>query len=60
MITDNYLDEAIEAIEQAKKELGYEITRLQKHSVDTGNLEHISRLLKKVDSFLVRIKEAYS
>lgn len=60
MITDNYLDEAIESIEQAKKELAYEIARLQKHSVDTGNLEHINRLLKKVDSFLVRIKEAYS
>lgn len=60
MITDNYLDDAIETIEQAKKELDYEITRLQKQSIDTGNLEHIDRLLKKVDSFLVRIKEAYS
>lgn len=60
MITDNYLDDAIETIEQAKKELDYEITRLQKQSIDTGNLEHIDRLLKKVDSFLVRIKDAYS
>jgi chromosome condensin MukBEF complex kleisin-like MukF subunit len=60
MITDNYLNDAIETIEQAKKELDYEITRLQKQSIDTGNLEHIDRLLKKVDSFLVRIKEAYS
>jgi hypothetical protein len=60
MITDNYLDDAIETIEQAKKELDYEITRLQRQSIDTGNLEHIDRLLKKVDSFLVRIKDAYS
>ena len=60
MITDNYLDDAIETIEHAKKELDYEITRLQKQSIDTGNLEHIDRLLKKVDSFLVRIKEAFS
>lgn len=60
MITDNYLDDAIETIEQAKKELDYEITRLQKQGIDTGNLEHIDRLLKKVDSFLVRIKDAYS
>jgi len=60
MITDNYLNDAIETIEKAKKELNYEIARLQKHSFDTGNLEHIDKLLKKADSFLIRIKEAYS
>ena len=60
MITDNYLDEAIETIEQTKKELQYEIDRLDRHEVDTSNLEHINRLVKKVDSLLVRIKEAYT
>jgi hypothetical protein len=60
MITDNYLDGAIETIGEVKKEMEYEISRLQKHEVDTGNLEHIQRLIKKVDSFLSRIKEAYS
>lgn len=60
MITDNYLNDAIDTIEEAKKEMEYEIARLQKHSIDTGNLEHIQRLLKKVDSFLTRMKDAYS
>ncbi len=60
MITDNYLNEAIEAIEEVKKEMEYEISRLKKYDVDTGNLEHIQRLIKKVDSFLLRIKEAYN
>ncbi len=60
MITDNYLNDAIETIEEAKKELQYEMDRLKRHKVDTGNLEHIHRLMKKVDSFLLRIKEAYS
>ncbi len=60
MISDNYLNSAIESIEEARKEMEYEIVRLQKHKVDTGNLEHIQRLIKKVDSLLVRIKESYS
>lgn len=60
MITDNYLNDAIESIEEVKKEMEYEISRLQKHEVDTGNLEHIQRLIKKVDSFLTRMKDAYS
>ncbi len=60
MITDNYLDEAIETVERAQKELDYEIVRLKKHDIDTNNLEHINKLIKKVDSFLVRIKEAFS
>ena len=60
MITDNYLNDAIETIELAKQELQYEIDRLTRQNIDTGNLEHISRLIKKADSFLVRMKEAYS
>ncbi|GAK58877.1 hypothetical protein U27_05852 [Candidatus Vecturithrix granuli] len=60
MITDNYLDDAIETIQLAKQELQYEIDRLDRQKIDTGNLEHISRLIKKVDSFLIRMKEAYS
>ncbi|MDY0091225.1 MAG: hypothetical protein RBT80_00825 [Candidatus Vecturithrix sp.] len=59
MITDNYLDDAIETIQLAKQELQYEIDRLTRQNVDTANLDHINRLIKKVDSFLVRMKEAY-
>lgn len=60
MISDKYLDNAIESIEEVRKEMEYEIIRLQKHEIDTGNLEHIQRLVKKVDSLLVRIKDSYS
>ncbi len=59
MITDNYLHDAIETIEEVRKEMEYEISRLRKHNVDTGNLEHIQRLIKKTDSFLHRIQEAF-
>ena len=60
MITDNYLDDAIDTIQLAKQELQNEIDRLDRHEIGTGNLEHINRLIKKVESFLVRMKEAYS
>ena len=60
MITDYYLNDAIGAVEDAKKALDDEITRLKTQHVDTTNLEHVEHLLKKVDSFLVRIKEAFS
>jgi len=60
MITDYYLNDAIEAVEDAKKALNAEIERLKTNKVDTANLEHVEQLLKKVDSFLVRIKEAFS
>ena len=59
MITDNYLNNAIETIEEVKKEMEYEISRLKKHDVDTGNLEHIQRSIKKTGSFLQRMREAY-
>jgi hypothetical protein len=60
MIKDNYLEDAIDTIQLAKQELQNEIDRLDRHEVDTANLEHINRLVKKVESFLVRMKEAYS
>lgn len=60
MITDYYLNDAIDAVEDAKKALNAEIERLKTVNVDTANLEHVEQLLKKVDSFLVRIKEAFS
>ena len=60
MIHDDYLDNAIETIEEVKKEMQYEIDRLKRQNVDTGNLEHIEHLIKKVDSYLVRIREAFS
>ncbi|GAK52550.1 hypothetical protein U14_03802 [Candidatus Moduliflexus flocculans] len=60
MITDYYLNDAIDAVEDAKKALNAEIERLKTVNVDTTNLEHVEQLLKKVDSFLVRIKEAFS
>ena len=60
MITDYYLNDAIGAVEDEKKALDEEINRLKAQHVDTTNLEHIEHLLKKVDSFLVRIKEAFS
>ena len=60
MITDNYLTIAIETMAEVKKELDAEISRLKQHDVDTANLENILRLLKKIDSFLVRIQEAFN
>lgn len=60
MITDYYLNDAINAVEDAKKALHEEVERLKTQAVDTTNLEHVEQLLKKVDSFLVRIKEAFS
>ncbi len=60
MITDNYLTSAIETMAEVKKELEAEISRLKQHDVETANLENILRLLKKIDSFLVRIQEAFN
>ena len=60
MITDNYLDGAIETIQEARKEMDQEIARLKDHDVDIETLKRINRLLKKTDSLLVRMREAYS
>ena len=60
MITDNYLDDAIETIAEARKEMDAELARLKIQGVDVENLERISRSLKKADSLLVRMREAYS
>ena len=60
MITDNYLNGAIETIEEARNEMDAELARLKIQEVDVENLERISRLLKKVDSLLIRMREAYS
>ncbi|MBD3305414.1 hypothetical protein GF339_03470 [candidate division KSB3 bacterium] len=60
MIRDNYLESAIETIQEIDREMQYEIDRLIRHDVDPGNLEHIHQSVKKVMSLLVRIREAFS
>lgn len=59
MITDNYLDGAIDAVKKAREAIAQEITRLQESQTDTGNLESIEHLIQKADSFLVRMKETF-
>jgi hypothetical protein len=60
MITDNYLNGAIETLEEARNEMDAELARLKIQEVDVENLERLSRLLKKAHSLLVRMREAYS
>jgi hypothetical protein len=60
MITDNYLNGAIETLEEARKEMDAELARLKAQEIDIENLERLSRSLKKAYSLLVRMREAYS
>ena len=60
MIKDNYLEDAITTLEDAQRTLAEEISALKQRGVAAENLEHVQRLLSTVDSYLLRIQEAFS
>ncbi len=60
MIKDNYLEDAITTLEDAQRTLAEEISALKQRGVVAENLENVQRLLSTVDSYLLRIQEAFS
>ncbi len=60
MIKDNYLEDAITTLEDAQRALAEEISALKQRGVVAENLESVQRLLSTVDSYLLRIQEAFS
>ena len=60
MIKDNYLEDAITTLEDAQRALAEEISALKQRGVVAENLENVQRLLSTVDSYLLRIQEAFS
>ena len=60
MIKDNYLEDAITTLEDAQRTLAEEISALKRQGVNADNLENVQRLLSTVDSYLLRIQEAFS